>query len=108
MFNDKELRMNLFTLYVFIEIGGTGGGCFRYMYSRFLKEAMSIAGNKALGEASAMFNESGRKFTEIGLMFKGVQTMDNIEASIRAASVKFEEIAAIEESAYMSLKDYGR
>jgi hypothetical protein len=41
-------------------------------------------------------------------MFKGVQTMDNIEASIRAASVKFEEIAAIEESAYMSLKDYGR
>lgn len=105
-FNDKELRMNLFTLYIFIEIGGTGGGCFRYMYSRFLKEAMSIAGNKALGEVSARFNESGKKFTEIGLMFKGAETMDNIEASIRAASVKFEEIAAIEEAAYMSLKDY--
>jgi len=28
MFKDKELRMNLFNLYIFIEIGGTGGGCF--------------------------------------------------------------------------------
>ena len=39
IFGNKELRMNLFSLYIFIEIGGTGGGCFRYMYSRFLKEA---------------------------------------------------------------------
>lgn len=28
IFEDKELRMNLFSLYIFIEIGGTGGGCF--------------------------------------------------------------------------------
>lgn len=35
IFDDKDLRMNLFNLYIFIEIGGTGGGCFRYMYSRF-------------------------------------------------------------------------
>ncbi|MCP8311086.1 MAG: BtrH N-terminal domain-containing protein, partial [Candidatus Methylarchaceae archaeon HK01M] len=37
IFEDKELRMNLFNLFIYIEIGGTGGGCFRYMYSRFLK-----------------------------------------------------------------------
>lgn len=38
-FSDQQLRMNLFTLYIFFEIGGTGGGCFRHMYSRFLREA---------------------------------------------------------------------
>ena len=36
MFTEEELRMQLFNLYLFIEIGGTGGGCFRYMYARFL------------------------------------------------------------------------
>ncbi|MCJ7631970.1 BtrH N-terminal domain-containing protein, partial [Candidatus Bathyarchaeota archaeon] len=75
MFDEKELRMNLFSLYIYIEIGGTGGGCFRYMYSRFLTEAAKIVGNKALGEASAMFDQAGRKFTEIGLMFENAEKM---------------------------------
>ena len=105
MFDDKNLRMNLFTLYIFFEIGGTGGGCFRPMYSRFLKEAMDIAGNKALGEASGMFSESGKLFTEIGLMFRHAQDMDNIDEAIKIASGKFNEIAVIEEKAYNCLKD---
>lgn len=103
-FNDTELRMNLFTLYVFIEIGGTGGGCFRYMYSRFLKEAMNITNNESLGRASEMFAESGKRFSEIGLMFKEAQTMDNIEKQIEVASHKFSEIAEIEEEAFSHLK----
>lgn len=31
LFDDFALRMHLFNLYIFIEIGGTGGGCFRSM-----------------------------------------------------------------------------
>jgi hypothetical protein len=54
-FKNKELRMNLFSLYIYIEIGGTGGGCFRYMYSRFLKEASKLLADKTLEEASALF-----------------------------------------------------
>jgi hypothetical protein len=103
-FADTELRMNLFTLYVFFEIGGTGGGCFRYMYSRFLREAMEVTGNKALGEVSGMFSESGKIFTQIGLMFKNAQFMGNIDESIKAASRKFNDIADIEEKAYSCLK----
>ena len=95
--------MNLFTLYIFIEIGGTGGGCFRYMYSRFLKEAMKITGSKSLGEASRMFHKSGKIFTEIGLMFKNAQTMDNINENINIASGKYAEIADIEEEAFSHL-----
>jgi hypothetical protein len=103
IFEDKELRMNLFSLYIFIEIGGTGGGCFRYMYSRFLKEAAKIAGSKELEEASLMFHEAGKKFTEIGLMFEGAETAQNINEKIHAASQRFLELAEIEENAYNRL-----
>jgi hypothetical protein len=103
MFGDKELRMNLFSLYIYIEIGGTGGGCFRYMYSRFLKEAAKIVGDKALEEASAMFDQAGRKFTQVGLMFENAEKMKDINEKLSAASEKFEEIAEIEENAYERL-----
>ena len=104
MFEERELRMNLFSLYIFIEIGGTGGGCFRYMYSRFLKEAKEITGNKTIGGATEMFHKAGERFTEIGLMFKDAETMDDINLKIEAASQKFNELARIEEEAYRILK----
>ena len=105
IFQDRELRTNLFTLYIFIEIGGTGGGCFRYMYSRFLKEAMELTGNKNMGEASEVLYSAGKKFTEIGLMFKDAEIMRNIDEKKEIASQKFSEIARIEENAYLFLNE---
>jgi hypothetical protein len=105
MFEEIELRMNLFSLYIFIEIGGTGGGCFRYMYSRFLREAMEITGNKWLSRAAEIFHEAGQRFTQIGLMFKDAETMDNINEKIEIASQEFNELARIEEEAYSILKE---
>jgi hypothetical protein len=100
IFSDRELRMNLFSMYIFIEIGGTGGGCFRYMYSRFLKEAKEITGNNTFSEVSDLFHRSGLKFSDIGLMFKDADKMDNIYEKVNIASKKFEELAEIEEEAY--------
>jgi Domain of unknown function (DUF4872)/Butirosin biosynthesis protein H, N-terminal len=105
MFNDKELRMNLFNLYVFIEVGGTGGGCFRFMYSRFLLEGAMITRNSALAKAAIEFDRSGSKFSRIGLMFKDAQRMKNVEEKIQAASREFREIADIEEEAYRFLRE---
>jgi hypothetical protein len=105
MFKDHELRMNLFSLYIFIEIGGTGGGCFRYMYARFLKEAMELTGNKAIGDASEIFHVAGEKFTEIGLLFKDAETMGNVDQKLEIASHKFDELAGIEEKAYAILNE---
>jgi hypothetical protein len=99
MFGERELRMNLFNLYIFIEIGGTGGGCFRYMYSRFLKRGAKITGNPALAKAAEEFNRSGRDLSRIALMFKGAEKMDDLEEKIRDASRVFREIAASEEEA---------
>ncbi len=104
MFEEKELRMNLFTLYIFIEIGGTGGGCFRHMYARFLREAVKISGIKRIGEAADLFHEAGEKFTEIGLMFRDAETMDSIDSRIRIASQRFSQIADVEEEGYGILK----
>ena len=73
IFSQAELRLNLFTLYIFIEIGGTGGGSFRYMYARFLKEAAKITGNDKLLEASKGVDSSGKIFTRIGLIFKDAE-----------------------------------
>jgi len=105
MFSDYDLRMNLFSLYIFIEIGGTGGGCFRYIYSRFLKEASEITKNKKLNAASNMINESGRLFTEVGLLFKDSETLKDIDNRIGKASGLFEEIAIKEEETYHLLSD---
>jgi hypothetical protein len=105
MFEERELRMNLFSLFIFIEIGGTGGGCFRYMYSRFLKEAMEITKNQTICRSSELFNEAGEKFTEIGSMFKDAEIMDKLQEKIEIASQKFFELARIEEEAYRILEE---
>ena len=97
--------MNLFSLYIFIEIGGTGGGCFRYMFSRFLKEASKITENKLIGKTADVFNQAGKKFSEIGLMFKEAETMSDLDNKIEIASRKFAELANLEEEGYRILKD---
>ena len=104
MFSDYDLRMNLFSLYIFIEIGGTGGGCFRYMYSRFLEESSKISESKELKDAAEKINESGKLFSEIGMLFKNAETDPGLKDKIKIACEKFEKIADIEEETFNSLK----
>jgi hypothetical protein len=105
VFSDKELRMNLFTLYIFIEIGGTGGGCFRYMYSRFLKEAADITSNTRLNQAASKMYDSGKRFTEIGLLFEDADTAGDIDSKIDKACEKFILIADMEERIFHLLSE---
>jgi hypothetical protein len=105
IFNDRELRLNLFTLYIFIEIGGTGGGSFRYMYSRFLEESAGITGNSSLLKASKMVYDSGKIFTEIGMLFKDSETVADIDDRIEKASSLYMEAADSEEKAFSNLME---
>lgn len=104
IFEEKELRMNLFNLYIFIEIGGTGGGCFRYMYARFLEESAKISGNKKLAEAAAKIEASGKLFSEIGRSFENADKDEDIETKIETAGDRFAEIADIEDEAFHELE----
>jgi hypothetical protein len=103
MFSDHELRMNLFNLYIFLEIGGTGGGCFRKMYSRFLKEAAAITGNNKLLGPAEKLHQSGEIFTETALLFKDVITATDLEEKIGKACENFRRNAEIEEEAWGEL-----
>jgi hypothetical protein len=66
-----ELRWALFNAYIFISpVGGTGGGCFRYMFSRFLGEAAGITGDARLDDAGAEFEHIGDQWEKLGESFR--------------------------------------
>ena len=104
-FDEHTLRMNLFSLYIFIEIGGTGGGCFRYMYSRFLNETYELTENKKILKPSEQIRESGELFSEVGQLFKDSAFSDDLYYRIKKASNLFSSIAEIEQSAWIALSN---
>jgi hypothetical protein len=103
MFSDRDLRANLFNLFIFIEIGGTGGGCFRYMYSRFLREAAAVARDASLLGPAAAIEESGRAFTEIGRLFEDAPGSKDLDERLARASGLFLRAADLEEAAFSEL-----
>ncbi|HMK45143.1 MAG TPA: BtrH N-terminal domain-containing protein [Methanocella sp.] len=103
-FDDNSLMMNLFNLYVFIEIGGTGGGCFRYMYARFLRESAQITGNQRLQDASKILIRSGQSFTEVGMLFHDYGDASDLSDRISRASDLLMRTAAIEEETFKTLR----
>lgn len=103
--NEHGLRMNLFNLYIMIEIGGTGGGCFRPMYARFLEQAAPLSAKKTLESAARLFHDSGAMFTQIALLFRDAEKMKAVDEKIRSASGLFTDIAAIEEEACQLLQN---
>jgi len=105
IFNDHTLRMNLFSLYIYIEVGGTGGGCFRYMYSRFLEEAAKITGNENLLDPAEKIRRSGELFSETGKLFFNAETAPDLKDRIQKASSNFNKIADIEAEALKELSD---
>jgi len=105
-FSDHELRMQLFSLYVFIEIGGTGGGCFRPMYARFLSEAAEVTRNSALIDSADAFEKIGNHFTRIALLFKDAAKVKDIKTRVAAASQGFRELADKEEAACRFLEQH--
>lgn len=106
IFNDYDLRMNLFSIFIFFEIGGTGGGCFRYMYSRFLKEAAEITRNDKLLNSSEKIYRAGEMYTKIGLLFKEAEKTPDITERIQEASDMFLSIADLEEGTFSELSQY--
>jgi hypothetical protein len=97
--------MNLFNLHIFIEIGGTGGGCFRYMYERFLNEAAGVTGDKQFLGIASMLHESGTLFSDVGRLFGVADTAPDIDVRLSSASENLENIARIEQEAFERLAE---
>lgn len=63
-FKGMNLFGCLFNTFIYLEVGGTGGGAFRPMYSRFLDKASKMA-NLPLNESRDDFKELGKLWSQI-------------------------------------------
>lgn len=106
-FQKEQLLRSLFSLYIMIEIGGSGGGAFRYMYARFLREAFNVLGDDSLARTAEIIAQSGKVFSDIAKRFKTVLTeeIDDLTHRIEEASALFTHIAELEEEAFSILAD---
>jgi len=68
---ENELRRQLYEMsYIMMEEDGTGGGLFRYLYSRFLKEAGELLNNRELADLGQRYHQIGQKWTAIAKLIR--------------------------------------
>jgi len=102
--DEEQLRYACFNVFVFIDaVGGTGGGIFRYMYSRFLREAAEIAGDDRLLPVADEFQRIGDKWQVVAGMFKSASQADDPAARLPAISPLLLELADLEKAAWSRL-----
>ena len=104
--DSDEIRRGLFNFFIFINSKGvTGGGLFRYMFSRFLSEASKITGIKELDRSSAEFKRICDKWQELAKGFyEGSEEGDNpnLHSRIRTSLI---ELSGLEATAWANLHE---
>jgi len=86
--------------YIMMEEDGTGGGLFRYLYSRFLKEAGEMLKNEKLADLGQLYHQIGQKWTIIAKLVR--ETPKNA-ASVHEARKILLEVAKEETKVLSSL-----
>ncbi len=101
-----ELRFALFNSYIFISpVGGTGGGAFRYMFSRFLREAAEIVGDARLEDGADEFEHIGDKWEALGEWFRQVSEATEPASLLGECVAQLDALAALEEEAWKRLRE---
>jgi hypothetical protein len=101
---DDELRWALFNTYIFISpVGGSGGGCFRYMFSRFLHEAAGITGDQRLEESAAEFQQIGDEWEKLGEWFCHASKAPQPATLLGECTAPLHRLAELETSAWQQL-----
>jgi hypothetical protein len=91
-------------MYMFIDaMGGTGGGIFRYMFSRFLREAAKITGETGLYESADEFRTIGDQWEKLGHWFQQTSEAPNPASQLGECVAPFYALADLEGAAWTRL-----
>ncbi len=100
------LRWALFNTYIFISpVGGSGGGCFRYMFSRFLQEAAGIANDPRLENSAGEFKAIADAWEQLGEWFRAVAETPDAAARIGECAGPLNTLAEMELAAWTKLRE---
>ena len=101
--------MTLFNTHIFINAdGGTGGGIFRYMFSRFLREAADVTGDARLNESADEFQHIGDRWEALGEWFLQASKAPDPSALLGECVAPLNALAELEEAAWERLRLAGR
>jgi hypothetical protein len=101
-----ELRFALLNTYIFISpVGGTGGGAFRYMFSRFLYEAAQIAGDPRLTESANDLEQIGDEWERLGEWFRQASEAPEPVSILGDCQAPLHALAELEEMAWRRLQE---
>ena len=101
-----DLKWTLFNAYIFISaVGGTGGGCFRYMFSRFLLEAAEITAEPRLERSAAEFERVGDEWEQLAEWFHQMSEIDEPASRLGECARTLQALANLEESAWGRLRE---
>ncbi|MFC1995312.1 BtrH N-terminal domain-containing protein [Chloroflexota bacterium] len=104
-FSKDDYRMSIFNIYLFVTVAGTGGGLFRYMYSRLLKEVSKLVSNEEFAKIGDIVKECGDMWADMALPLKDALDHDNPAELVKDVPDKLNTIAVREEEAFRMLKE---
>lgn len=100
-----EIRSTLFNIHIFVSpVGGSGGGCFRYMFGRFLAEAAGITSETHLADSAAEFKRIGDDWESFAAWAKAASESPNPSARLGECKTILQSIAAEEQAAWINLQ----
>ena len=100
------LRLALFNAWIFVTPeGGSGGGLFRYMFSRFLREAAGTAKETRLEQSADTFQVIGDRWEELGAWFKETSEAKDPAARLSECAGPLQALADLEEGAWGKLAE---
>ena len=98
------LRGSLFNTHIFISpVGGSGGGIFRTMFSRFLREAAQITKDTHLNESADEFQRIGDGWEALGEWFRQVSETPDPVPRLGECVASFNALADQEQAAWRRL-----
>jgi hypothetical protein len=100
------LKWALFNSYIFISpVGGSGGGNFRYMFTRFLREAAVIADNPRLDAVADDFAGIADAWAEVGEWFLVTSELPDPAARMGEVAAQLHALADLEAAAWARLRE---